>query len=125
MTETEKVEILLKEYDTLREEILQRANQRFQFLAISGAIGAVGFFTTSPFSPFQSVAIIVSAVAVVCVWWRLGQIIAECARRVAEIERRVNKLVGEELLDWERSHVGRSLFHRLHSPANKRQQPPA
>ena len=47
MKEIEKINILLKEYDTLRTEILQRISNRFAFLGLFGAIGAFGLFKAS------------------------------------------------------------------------------
>ncbi|MFA6560302.1 MAG: hypothetical protein WCV00_00155 [Verrucomicrobiia bacterium] len=122
MTQSEKVEVLFKEYDTLRVEILQRSSQRFQFLAIAGAIGAFALFRTSPLTSGQAVALIAACNIVLCVWWRLGQCIARCSMRIAEIEQRINDLAGEKLLHWEGALVGRSFFHRLHSTKKECQQ---
>jgi len=122
MTESEKVEVLLKEYGTLREEILQRSNQRFQFIAIAGAMGAFAIFRTSPLSLTQTAAIIAAVVTVLWVWCRLGHLILRCSRRIAEIERRVNDLAGDDLLQWECVNEARNLFHRVFSTRNKPQE---
>jgi len=39
-----KIDILIKEYEILRTELLQRINQRFACIGLIGAVATYGFF---------------------------------------------------------------------------------
>lgn len=113
-----KIDILLKEYDTLRTEILQRINSRF---AIVGLLGALLAFVLSKFEwQPENLLLDLRWPITVCglalllgTWWRFGIIIRGLAARVRSIETRVNKLAGEELLSWE-THFGWGRFGKTH-----------
>ena len=114
MEEKEKINILLKEYDTLRAEILQRLSSRFAFLGLFGAVGADGFFVAGDISIFQKFVLFLTALFLFAVWMQLGTVIARCAKRVAEIEEFVNQIAGEKLLRWESEQLGSKTFHLFH-----------
>ncbi|MBZ5711470.1 hypothetical protein [Nannocystis pusilla] len=48
MTDQERIQVLFKEYDTLRAEILQRISNRLQCVAFTGALGGVAMFSEKP-----------------------------------------------------------------------------
>ena len=112
-----KIDILLKEYDTLRSEMLQRVNARF---AIVGLLGALVAFVLSKFEwqpknlPLDLRWLIAALGLAVLLgtWWRFGTIIRGLAARVSSIEGRVNQLAGEDLLTWE-THYGWGRFANI------------
>lgn len=114
MDEKDKVQILLKEYDSLRAEILQRIGHRFAFLSLIGAVGVYAFFTATDLSVYQIVVLMISALALFGVWWQLGNLIARCSKRIAEIEKAINSVAGEPLLRWEHERLGSKAFHKVH-----------
>lgn len=114
MDEQTKIQILLKEYDALRAEILQRSNQRFAFLTLFGAIGTYSLFIASSLKSYQIIALIFSAVFLLAVWFRLGILIARCSRRISEIEEEINSMAGQKLLKWESEKIGSKVFHKFH-----------
>jgi len=114
MDEKDKVQILLKEYDSLRTEILQRIGHRFAFLSFIGALGAYAFFASRDLSVYQTVVLIISVLALFGVWWQLGNLIARCSKRIAAIEKAINSFAGEPLLRWEHEKLGSKAFHMIH-----------
>ena len=121
MDEKDKVQILLKEYDALRAEILQRISHRFSFLGLTGAVGGYAFFVAKDLSTYQTVVLMMGTLALFGVWWQLGNLIARCSHRISEIEKTVNSIAGEPLLTWEHQKLGTRTFHRMHG-ANFRSQ---
>ena len=114
MDEKDKVQILLKEYDSLRAEILQRIGHRFSFLGLTGAVGGYAFFVAKNLSTYQTVVLMIGTIALLGVWWQLGNLIARCSHRIAEIEKTVNSFAGEPLLTWEHQKLGSGTFHVMH-----------
>ena len=113
MTDQEKIQILLKEYDTLRAEALQRIGHRFAFLSLAGAVGGYSFFVTPSLSGYQILVLILSAFVLLGLWFYLGNLIARCAIRIAEIEEEINAMAGQKLLKWQ--HERRTkFFHKVH-----------
>ncbi len=102
-----KVDVLLREYDTLRQEIVSRTNNRF---AMAGLLVAVAAFVISQpelvASERWGIAIVAFFVSIGG-WWTIGFLIRCCAARLMEIEQRVNALVGDELLVWETRNAKR------------------
>ena len=113
MTDQEKIDILLKEYETLREEIIQRINNRFSFLTYAGAVGAYALFAVQTTTTFQTAVLFVTTGFLLLLWHRFGVLVARCSDRIAEIETEVNRLSGAELLQWENRHK-HSIFHWFH-----------
>jgi len=101
-----RIDVLLKEYDTLRAEILQRINARFTIVGLLGAL--VAFLLSKwEWQPRNTLldmrwAVAALGVAVVLViWYRFGTLIKNLGARVSSVEQRVNQLAGDELLTWE------------------------
>ena len=125
-----KIDILLKEYETLRNEITHRINSRF---AIVGFTGAIIAFTISqlkgvvwpeliwPLSVFGTTKEVawpgsilgLAAVFLMALWRRLGTLIKRCSIRISEIEAQINNLAGQELLVWETRQRKTGIFHKL------------
>ena len=103
----------MKEYDTLRTEILQRASHRFAFLTLLGGIGAYSLFIAKGLNIIQIFVLVLSAFVLLCVWYMHGNLIAKCSRRIAEIEEEINAMAGEKLMKWEHEKRGSILFHKL------------
>ena len=108
-----KIEILLKEYDTLRNETMSRTNDRF---AIVGFIVAfIVFIGTQSEVPLYGRCLIggLAILVVLALWFRFGQLIKRCAVRIADIEEKINNLMGEKLLA-SALHIGREMpFKRV------------
>lgn len=101
MDNDKKIEILLKEYDTLRAEIIARATGGYAFWGFAAAAVAWAFSKEAP----TGWKIVVSCVGLILAFAVMTAVnwsnIARAATRVGEIERRVNELADEELLQWE------------------------
>ena len=96
-----KVDVLLREYDTLRQEIISRTNNRF---AIGGYLGAIVVFfcSQSQFSALVRWCVALGAlVGLLLLWFMIGYLIEQAASRIAEVESTVNAILGEELLVYE------------------------
>ena len=100
MKEVEKIQILQKEYDTLRAEILNRIGHRFTFLSFAGAIGGYAIFSENKLTDDQSSVLWICADILLCLWAWIGLLMKRCSDRVAAIEREINALAGETLLKW-------------------------
>lgn len=120
ISDKDKIEILLKEYDTLRAEMLQRFDNRFQFIVIIGAIGAYAFLKGKKLPWNQVLIVIFASVSVIVIWFWIGYIAATQSRRISEIEKQVNKLAGQELMQWESYQIDNGIFHKIYKwPAPK------
>ena len=112
-----KIDILLKEYDMLREMIMSRIRSR---LAIGGfLIALIGYLTSVADVPatWRILWTSTAAIVIAAVWYRFGQLIKRATLRVVEIEAGINEVAGQELLVWESRLVNRSFFHRHTTPA--------
>ncbi len=95
-----KIEILFKEYDTLRTEIDTRIKSAFSLWSVAiAALAIVGGLSGTKTRAWviASVAII----ALVILWYLNESATRRCAKRVSQIEKRINDLADEELLEWE------------------------
>jgi len=115
LTNKDKIEILLKEYDVLRTEISQRLSARMSFLGLWGALLGLMLFRGKKSSGFQIFILILGLVILMVVWLQLGRIVTRCSVRVADIEQQVNDLAGEDLLVWETRQTQNELhgFNRI------------
>jgi len=118
------LQVLAMEYQSLNAQIVARLSARYQFLGFLTA-GAAILAAASGHPIFSAgtwvlgiLAIGVFIFGLFCFWY-LGRTIAILAARIADIEKRVNKLVPAEsadaprLLSWEldqRGRTGISLF---------------
>src|SRR5438093_6794501 len=99
-----RINIVLKEYDTLRAEVLQRLSARYQLLAVVAALGTLVGTRDVPASVIAvTVAITLVVLAVVWIWFLYD--IDRCAEKISEIEDHVNKLAGTRLLSWETTRL--------------------
>ena len=108
-----KINILIKEYETLRTEILQRINQRFAFIGLSGAAAGYAFLKAGG-QTYVIILILVMSISILAgLWFYYGRVIHRCSSRLSEIEQQINSLVGDKLLVWETRRRS-SFFHRVH-----------
>jgi hypothetical protein len=107
------VEVLFKEYDTLRTEIISRTSNAHQ-LATVFAVLWVGVFSwlvsrigITPRGIAALVGVTVAFVAVLAAVnrWVIQLDISNAAARIRELEAEINRLCGAELLKWE-THWG-------------------
>ena len=98
MNQKEKLDILFREYETLRAEINTRIQSRFNVLAVTIALLAIIANKDTSLSLFLLVPV---AIFVFVVWWRVRVWIIRCGNRVADIENEINILAGCEILKWE------------------------
>ncbi|MDQ3563210.1 MAG: hypothetical protein M3436_03395 [Pseudomonadota bacterium] len=115
MEANDKVQILLKEYDTLRAEILQRIAHRFASLGLIGAMGAYAFFIEEQLIKDQIIVLTISVIVVGVNRFQQGNLIRRCSNRIAEIEVAVNSLAEGKLLVWEHEKRGSKIFHKLYN----------
>jgi hypothetical protein len=94
-----KIQILLKEYDALRAEIISRASNRFSSLGILAAV--VAFVASQKDALFAWIAGGVVVIVLIGVWLRLGYLIGRCSAQIAKIEEQINELADADLLSWE------------------------
>lgn len=109
-----KIDILMKEYETLRSEILHRLNRRFAFMGLFGAVLAYAFFKVEKYTIVNVSVIVASIFILVAIWFEYGRLIQRCSWRISEIEQQVNSLVGDELLVWETRQQS-NVFHRVYN----------
>jgi len=106
-----RIEVLLKEYDTCREEILGRIGKRFNILTLlGGLVGIVGAKKTDVNWPVVWIAIAILLV----VWTWMGLLLDQLSKNVQDLEGRINEIAGEKLLRWE-SERASPLFKRTTS----------
>jgi hypothetical protein len=100
------IEVLLKEYETLRAEILQRIQARFQLIALAGAL--CGFLTAEADLPNASkwAALVAGLMWLGCVWFWFDRILCELARHMYKIEEAMNQRIRAELMTWEHRKGG-------------------
>lgn len=114
MNEEDQIQILLKEYETLRTEIIRRIGHRFTFLGLSLALIGYGLFTSQHLTSHQVFLVVAIALVLFIVWYWIGGLIYECGLRVAEIESEINKLAGHCLLRWEQQKTTSGIMHLVY-----------
>src|SRR5882724_9724933 len=100
------IEILFKEYDTLRQQIVTRSAHWYQ-LAGAFAVIVVGLLSHPP--PGWVIPLASLAVAAVIFGGTLARDIHIVAARLQELEAEINNLAGAELLKWE-THYGAAAY---------------
>jgi hypothetical protein len=104
------IEVLLHEYDTLRDEVLSRVSARFQLLGYLG-IAATLLGVSSISDGWHWVPVVVITLAIiVALWLYLGLAIKRCAIRLREIEDDVNEVLDKKVLRWENGLRGGGLY---------------
>ncbi len=108
-----KIDILVKKYEILRTELLQRINRRFTCIGLTGAVVVYGFFKVEKYTIVSILILIIAFSILGVIWFHFGRRIHQFSLRIAEIEQRINCLVGDELLVWETRRRNK-LFHKIH-----------
>jgi hypothetical protein len=104
LSNPEKIDILLKEYDTIRAEAIARINSRFAFVGL--IIGIIALSRNRDHEISYTFVLIVA-------WFYLGQLLNLLRTGLQHVEHEINRLAGEELLTWETSRSSR-LFGIVH-----------
>jgi hypothetical protein len=112
VTTEKRIDILLKEYDTLRTEILQAIKMRFSFIGFFGVVSAYFIFNAEPFPYYKYLLLISGFLFLLALWMSFGRIITGCSKRIAEIEKMINNMAGKELLVWETKNQ-KNILHRF------------
>lgn len=99
----QRLEVLFKEYDTLRTEIISRMGHMFQIIGFGAALVAVFLPWVWSRSTDVHYWVVVPFIAIVCfgLWAMVHIEIANAAARIREIELEVNTIAGHDLLRWE------------------------
>jgi len=99
----QKISILLKEYDTLRAEILATNNNRNQFITI--IFGAIAFGANRTIDLTFWIYSAVVLVGVCLFGGLLWNDVRKLSGRISELEQDINELAGgKHLLKWETLH---------------------
>jgi len=109
--EMDSTEIILKEYDTIRQEILTSMNNRVSILsfglAIIGAIftATIAVSTTSGSSLLSSLMLVFAVPAInsfiLFMWLGEYQRMQRAGKFLVSLEDRINKMASTRLLTWE------------------------
>jgi hypothetical protein len=109
----QRIRILLKEYDTLRAEILQRTAAGFALAPILAAI--VGWLGSRILEGHRYTAIAAGLMSVCTLFLGpkfMNIRIRRCSARLQRIEQRINSLAEDDLLEWEsRWGIGGAAHH--------------
>lgn len=102
------IQVLQKEYDTLRAEIVSRTASGYPIKAVFQALFV--FALTRVFSEDQRVSGLWMALAIVAFYMRMEGVsyleIDRAAAQLRHLEGRINRLAGRKLLTWERYYGG-------------------
>ena len=99
----ERVEILLHEYDSLRDEIQQRIAHVYQVVIICTVLATWLMGRTIDGRFWFGATLMLLLIA--AFGWFNGEDIKRAAAQLRSIEQHVNELTGEDLLTWE-THYG-------------------
>jgi hypothetical protein len=94
-----KIDVLLKEYEMLRSEILTRSTQQFTLMTITGVTAAWLLSQPLRFATWCIIAVVGGIFA--NLFWILQIVIWRAGSRAKEIEGKINSFAGESLLEWE------------------------
>ena len=103
LSNKEKIDVLLHEYTTLRNEILNNQNHLFQLFAICGAVFI--WIMVHPLDRRFWLAVAVAVPALCYGLWVIRRDVDKAAKRIRQLEKAINALAGDELLVWE-THWG-------------------
>lgn len=97
-------ELLLREYDSLRQEILQRLSTAYSHLGYFGTLVAIaaGVGNAKDWNWFTGFMGLLGLSILLWIFWNNWNWLRRCAEQVREIEGRVNELnESAKLLTWE------------------------
>lgn len=100
MGEKDRIEVLMKEYDTLRAEILVRVQSRFALASILGGAATIAIATEAGGERHWLLGGLV-ALGAILLWVWLGRLIVIAHKGLVRLEHAVNGIAGETLLRWE------------------------
>ena len=100
----ERVEVLLHEYDSLRDEIQQRIAHVFQGVIICAVLATWLLGRTMDGRFWVGATFMLLLIA--AFGWFNGEDIKRAAAQLRAIEHHVNTLIGEDLLTWETQYGG-------------------
>lgn len=111
----EKITILLAEYTTLRNELLQKYTAILQSVGIVAPIiaGLIAFIWLDPSR--RDLYLVILGLLVVyglALWFFADRIINRITARIRTIEQDVNTRAEEQLMKWESLHGFGGLFNR-------------
>lgn len=96
-----KINILLREYEALRSEMQSRLNNRFAMVGYFGAIFTYASLQHEVALEWRIAWGVGAMICLVGVWCRGVYMITRLARRLAQIEDKINSFSDEPLLLWE------------------------
>jgi hypothetical protein len=99
MDHKDKVQILFKEYDALRAQILARTSNSYQLWAIGAAI--ITWLLSRPVNSMFWILLTPFVVIFSLFSWTARRDINKAAERLRELEREINDLASADLLQWE------------------------
>lgn len=118
LSEKDKIQILLQEYNTLRSELVANTGRALQMATLVGI--ALTLTLSRPVDKRFWIVAIIGVVGLV----GLGSVVIRDVRRlghrVIELEKDINRRAGEELLVWENRRGALAtglLFPRTSSPS--------
>jgi len=100
----DKIDILFREYDTLRAEIMARSGHTIHLYGICAIV--IGWLITQPFNFKLLGGFLFVVAALFLIFKAIWRDINKAAAKLRELERCINLLVGEELLTWEQKCGG-------------------
>jgi len=107
ITKMDKIQIVLQEYSSLRNEIIHRTNNIFQLLASSN-VAVWWFMNTERYGFRYIISFAIYLILVSLLFWLISRDIGKAADRIAEIEIFVDRETNEwYLMRWERIWGGR------------------
>jgi hypothetical protein len=103
LTPKDKIQILVAEYATLRSEIIQRSTWQVQMAAIGGAAAAVVLSVIARGEAvYLGVFLLFFIITSLAISWLFNEReTREVIEGVKTLERKINRLAGQELLLWE------------------------
>jgi hypothetical protein len=116
----DKITILLHEYDTLRNETIQRNTVMFQSIGIYAAvlIGLIIVISQKGFNCTMLSLLVGATVLFLCVLTWIDSDVARAAAQVRRLESDINTRAGEPLLTWQSSMGFRGMIGRFFVNAN-------
>jgi hypothetical protein len=96
----DKIEILFKEYDALRAEVLNRTNNLYQLIAVAVLILTWSLSQGMSFELVLCVPIFAGIFMFLA--WAAFRDIGISGTRLRELEDEINETAGSELLKWEK-----------------------